>query len=117
MTDKIPDFIREYPGAVTVCDTSGVIIYMNDHSCKTFNKDGGAELVGKNLADCHPEPARSKLLELIKDAGTNVYTIEKEGVHKLIYQCPWFEGGEYNGLVELSLVMPAKLPHYVRSDQ
>jgi transcriptional regulator with PAS, ATPase and Fis domain len=114
MINELPDFIREFPGAITVCDTQGTILYMNDRSCKTFNKDGGAELMGENLAGCHPEPSRSKLIALLESAGTNTYTIEKEGVRKLIHQCPWYEGGEYKGLVELSLVIPSVMPHYVR---
>ena len=31
----------------------------------------------------------------------NVYTIEKGGRKKLIFQAPWFEGGAFAGLVEL----------------
>ena len=44
----------------------------------------------------------------------NAYTIEKGGVKKLIYQAPWFEDGEYRGLVEVTLVLPDVLPHFVR---
>ncbi len=28
---------------------------------------------------------------------TNAYTIEKNGIKKLIHQTPWFENGEYTG--------------------
>jgi hypothetical protein len=45
----------------------------------------------------------------------NVYTIEKDGVKRLIYQAPRYEGGEYQGIVELSLPIPFELPHFVRS--
>ena len=110
----MPDWVREFPGAVTICDKEGVILYMNDRSCKTFEKDGGANLIGKNLDDCHTEPSRSKLKELLMKAKTNAYSIEKEGIQKLIYQCPWYADGEYMGLVELSLVIPAEMLHYVR---
>lgn len=44
----------------------------------------------------------------------NVYTIEKDGVKKLIYQAPWYRDGAYAGFVELSLVVPAAMPHFVR---
>jgi hypothetical protein len=87
---------------------------MNERSCATFQKDGGKELVGKSLLDCHPEPARSKLKKLLETQGANAYTIEKAGVKKLIYQAPWYVKGEYRGLVELSLVVPNELPHFVR---
>jgi transcriptional regulator with PAS, ATPase and Fis domain len=115
MKNTYPDWIREFPGAVTVCDTEGVILYMNERSCKTFEKDGGSRLIGSNLADCHPEPARTKLLELLRSGEKNVYSIEKLGIKKMIYQSPWFEKGKYKGFVELSLEIPFDMPHFVRA--
>jgi hypothetical protein len=44
----------------------------------------------------------------------NVYTIEKRGVKKLIYQVPWTRDGIYAGFVELSLEIPFEMPHFVR---
>ena len=44
----------------------------------------------------------------------NIYTIEKRGVRKLIYQTVWRREGRIGGLVEFSLEIPAELPHYVR---
>jgi hypothetical protein len=109
------DWVREFPGAVTVCDTAGVVVYLNDRAVETFLADGGAALIGSNVLDCHPEPARSLLAELLCSGGTHVYTIEKAGVKKLIYQAPWRVGGEYRGLIELSLPLPEELPHFVRA--
>ncbi len=105
---------NEFPGDITVCDAAGVILEMNDHAARTFANDGGRALVGSNLADCHPEPSRSKLQELLATGKVNAYTIEKGGVKKLVYQAPWYEGGEYRGLVEVALVLPDVLPHLVR---
>lgn len=108
------DWAMEFAGAVTVCDRAGITLYMNEKSARTFEKDGGRNLIGNSLIDCHPEPARSRLLELLETGQTNAYTIEKNGVHKLIYQAPWYENGEIGGLVELSLEIPADMPHFVR---
>jgi hypothetical protein len=44
----------------------------------------------------------------------NVYTIEKNGKRKIIYQTPWMEGEEFKGIVEFSLEIPVDMPHYVR---
>ncbi len=44
----------------------------------------------------------------------NAYTIEKNGVRKLIYQSPWYRGGEFAGYIELSLPVPADMPHFDR---
>ncbi len=109
------DWIREFPGAVTVCDKEGTILLMNERAVSVFAADGGAALVGTNVLDCHPEPARSKLRTMLAEGRTNVYTIEKNGTKKLIYQAPWFESGINRGFVELSLDIPFLLPHFVRT--
>lgn len=111
---NIVEWAKEYPGSITVCDPQGIVLFMNDKSASTFAKDGGYALVGQNLLDCHPEPSRTRLLELMEKRETNVYTIEKNGLRKLIYQSPWYEAGEYRGFVELALVLPAEMPHFVR---
>jgi transcriptional regulator with PAS, ATPase and Fis domain len=108
------DYFKELSMAVTVCDTKGIVLYMNDKSAKTFEKDGGASLVGKSLIDCHPEPSRSKLLEQLETQKGNTYTIEKNGIHKMIHQTPWFEGGIFMGLIEFSIEIPQQMPHFVR---
>lgn len=109
------DWVREFPGAITVCDAAGIILQMNERAIATFAADGGAALVGRNVLDCHPEPSRTQLAGLLASGQTNAYTIEKNGVRKLIYQSPWYEDGAYRGFVELSLVIPAELPHHVRA--
>ncbi|MCX6831315.1 MAG: diguanylate cyclase [candidate division Zixibacteria bacterium] len=111
---KTPEWIKGFPGAITVCDRNGVILTMNDKAIATFADDGGAALIGTNLLDCHPEPSRTKLRELMASQQTNCYTIEKNGVHKLIYQSPWYVEGEYGGLVEISMEIPHPMPHFVR---
>jgi transcriptional regulator with PAS, ATPase and Fis domain len=107
-------WVQEFPGAVTVCDREGVVLAMNDKSVRTFERDGGAALIGTNLFACHPEPARTKLKEMLLTGKSNAYTIEKNGVKKLIYQSPWYEKGVYSGFVELSLEIPFEMPHFVR---
>lgn len=106
---------EESPFAVTICDREGVILYMNAKSAQTFAACGGYELIGKNLTDCHPEPAKSKLLGLLGNHETNAYSIEKNGIKKLIYQVPWYENGDFGGYIELSLPLPAVLPHFIRT--
>ena len=90
-------WVKEFVGAVTVCDTKGIILEMNDRAVKMFRKQGGAKLLGSNLLDCHPDPARRKLEELMKQQRRNVYTIEKKGIKRLIYQTPWYLDGQYSG--------------------
>ena len=107
-------WVAEFGGAVTVCDRQGVIVAMNAKAADSFAGDGGVALIGSNLLDCHPEPSRSLVADLLARPRVNAYTIEKRGVHKVIYQAPWFEAGACAGLVELSLEVPATMPHFVR---
>jgi len=107
-------YFNELSVAVTVCDSKGIILYMNDKSAATFTKDGGSDLVGKSVLDCHPEPARGKLQALLDSHATNSYTIEKGSKKKLIHQTPWFECGEFMGLIEFSFEIPADLPNFKR---
>ncbi len=107
-------WIKEFPAAVTVCDEAGRIIEMNDRSIEGFAKDGGEKLIGTNALDCHPEPSRTKLKGMLESGRTNVYTIQKQGKKKLIYQSPWYEDGRYAGFVEVSFEIPWDLPHFNR---
>lgn len=107
------DWVKEYPGAVTVCDTQGIILYMNERAVKVLSSDG-KNLVGQSLLACHPEPARTKLVEMLKSQLPNTYTIEKNGIKKMIHQSPWFSDGQYSGFVELSVEIPFSMPHFVR---
>ena len=111
--NKSMEFFKETTFSVTVCDKDGKILDMNDRSIKTFVKDGKS-IIGQSLFDCHPEPAKTKLQELLQNHNLNVYTIEKKGIKKMIYQSPWFEDGEFMGYIELSMELPAELPHFVR---
>jgi len=109
-------WIKEFPAAITVCDEEGIILEMNDKAAITFEKDGGTKLIGSNLLDCHPGLSREKTERLLAARVKNVYTIEKNGIKKLIYQSPWYkDGGIYAGFVELSLEIPLEIPHFIRS--
>jgi len=105
---------EEFEGSITICDRDGVITYMNDASQKQFMKYGGGDLKGTNLLDCHPEPSRSKLVEMLKTPTTNTYTTEKAGIKKIIHQSPLYENGIFSGLIEISFELPQPLPHFIR---
>ena len=72
--------------AVTVCDTGGTILYMNDKARTTFARHG--DMVGKNLFDCHGERSREIIRRLLTDGG---------------------------GLAEISMEIPAEMPHHIRN--
>lgn len=107
-------YFEEADIAVTVCDTEGVIIDMNQQSCQVNLKPGQESIIGENILNCHPEPALSLLKEMMAEQKKHVYTIEKNGKKKLIYQIPWYKEGQYAGFIELSMVIPFEMEHKIR---
>ena len=59
--------------AVTVCDSDGIILYMNKKSRETFSSHGN--LIGKNLFECHSEPSQAKIRHMLATGECNSYTI------------------------------------------
>ncbi|MFA6468208.1 MAG: PAS domain-containing protein [Bacteroidota bacterium] len=108
------NYFEHINAAITICDTDGIILFMNDKSADVFKDDGGKALIGTSLFGCHPEPALTKVKELLASGRTNIYTVEKMGKKKLIYQSPWFENGVNKGMVEISIELPEEMPHFVR---
>ena len=111
---KANAWIKEFPAAITVSDPDGIILEMNDKAAKSMEKDGGYALVGKNMLDCHPDPARGKLERLLDERKANAYTIEKKGIKKFIYQSPWYKDGVYAGFIEFSFEISFEMPHFIR---
>jgi|SRR5208283_4060601 len=107
-------WVEEFSGSIVVCDPEGIIVEMNEQAAITFKKWGGKQLLGSNLLNCHPEPALSKLKQLMDQRRTNIYTIEKKGNKKLVYQTPWYVKGEYRGFVEMVIDIPASISHFKR---
>ncbi len=109
------EWLHSLDSAITVCDKKGIIVYMNRKSAEAFEKDGGKKLIGTNLLECHPEESRKMLEEMLKTQKEHIYTIEKKGLKKLILQKPVFDHGVFDGFMEMSIVLPADMPHYKRT--
>jgi transcriptional regulator with PAS, ATPase and Fis domain len=109
------EWLHSLDAAITVCDKKGVIVYMNRKSVETFAKDGGKKLIGSNLLDCHTEEARKVLQEMLVTGKENIYSIEKNGVKKLIVQKPVYEHGNFDGFMEMSIVLPDDMENFKRS--
>lgn len=107
-------WVKEFPGTITVCDKDGVIIDLNDASVRQFADRGGRDLIGSVIFDCHPEPAKTRLAELFQSRKQNVYTIQKDGLRKLVFQTPWFIDGAYAGYLDMTIEIPWTMPHFNR---
>ena len=108
------DWMEEFPGAITITDVDGKIIFLNRQAALVFKQEGGMSLLGKNIRNCHRPESREKIRQILETGRPNVYTIEKQGRKKIIYQAAWTSDGEVRGLVELSLEIPGEMPHFVR---
>jgi transcriptional regulator with PAS, ATPase and Fis domain len=107
------DWAKELSGAaITVCDADGIVLYQNEKSKSTFAAYGN--LLGKSLKDCHKPTSWATIQRLITENVSNTYTIEKNGIKKLIHQAPWYKDGKVAGLVEFSIELPLELPHHIR---
>jgi len=107
-------WFEELPCSVTVCDGRYRILYLNRRSAEVNARDGGKTLVGRNLMDCHPPEAQAKLRKVMASGRPNIYTVEKKGVHKMVYQAHWKRRGRPAGLVEITFELPRKIPHFIR---
>ena len=108
------EWIEKLDGNVIVSDAAGKVIYMNEKAIAAYEKDGGRDIIGRDLMECHSESSRKKILEMMTGGKNNVYTIEKKGKRKIIYQSPWFVDGNFRGIVEFSLEIPLEMPHFIR---
>lgn len=108
----VPDWAKELNCSITVCDADGVIVYMNDMAVRQYARRG--DLIGKNLFDCHGARSAAIIRDLLRSGGTNSYTVEKAGLHKMVFQSAWKRDGVVCGLCEISMAIPASLSHHVR---
>lgn len=109
------EWFERLPCAITVCDRKYTILYMNSMSAEANNESGGKSLIGKNLMDCHPTEARKRLREVMASGRPNVYTTEKKGVKKMVYQSHWKKNGRVGGLVEFHFELPRVVPNFERT--
>jgi ribosomal protein S18 acetylase RimI-like enzyme len=108
------NYFTEINAAITVCDKKGIILYMNEKASDTYKNSGGKALIGTNLYDCHPADAKIKLADLMGNEKTNIYSIEKDGKRKLIYQTPWYKNKKFQGIIEMAFELPSEIPGFVR---
>lgn len=109
------DWLDQIEVIISSCDEHGITTYMNRKGNKVFAGSGGYDLIGKNMADCHPEGAiREKFLNLLKSQQFNCYTIEVKGKKKLVYQTPLFKDGTFVGYNEMIMTIPENMIHFVK---
>lgn len=104
------NYFEEVENPVTVCDTEGIILYMNKASRAMLSKYGSDNLVGKSLYGCHNPNSNEIIKRLITNKESNTYFTLKNGVRKLVNQIPWYKNGEMAGLIETVMIIPEGTP-------
>jgi len=90
LTDIFKSVIDTDRAAVVICAPDHTIIYMNPAADKYYEKYGGAQLLGKNLLNCHNEHSRELICNVVdwfsKDVNNNmVFTYHNEKQNKDVY--------------------------------
>jgi transcriptional regulator with PAS, ATPase and Fis domain len=109
-----PDWVEEFPAMISVCDTNGVILAMNQKEANHYMDRGGKKLVGTSLFDCHKERSVNIIKHLIETQKTRIYTVEENGKKEMVIQSPWYQNGTFNGLVEIVVEIEGEIQRIVR---
>lgn len=104
-----PDWTKEFPGMISVCDVHGKILALNDREAEFFKEQGGRSLIGTSLYQCHKPSSNQMIKEMMKDQKTRVYIAEEHGQRELVIQSPWYQDGQFAGLVEISVMLEADI--------
>ena len=113
-TPSRSEWLEQFPCSVIVCDRNYRVLYLNDKAAKDHADDGGKALIGTDLMDCHPPEAQEKLREVLASGRPNVYTVERNGKKKLVYQSQWKKGRRVGGVVQLVIELPKDMPRHIR---
>ena len=89
-TQFFKSLIDEDKCAVVICDITHKIIYMNPSACENYSKWGGAELIGKNLLDCHNRKSGEMICRIVEwfqesKAHNRIFTHYNEKQNKDVY--------------------------------
>lgn len=91
---------------VVICDLEHIIIYMNPVACEHYAKQGGADLLGKRLLDCHNAKSNemiNRVLDWYRKSPDNnrIFTFRSEKENKDVYMVALRDGsGELIGYYE-----------------
>ena len=82
--------LDEDKAPVVICDLEHTIVYMNPVACQRYEKQGGAELLGKSLLDCHNAKSNemiNRVLDWFRESPDNnrIFTFRNEKENKDVY--------------------------------
>ena len=107
-------WVKDFPAEITVCDRTGFILELNSAAEDIFKDDGGRDLLGSNMLECHPEPSHTKLAGMLETQKTNVYFNTEKSNQRFFFQSPWYKDNQFAGFVEISFEVPGEIPHFIK---
>lgn len=106
MYEMMRSVLEQDRASVVLCDLAHTIVYMNPAAISNYSKWGGAELVGKNLKNCH-NPRSGEIIDQVvawfaADKKNNmIHTFKNEKQNKDVYMVALRDGdGELIGYYE-----------------
>ena len=108
------DWVDEFPGGISVCDTEGRMLVINRKEAAALEKLGFKNILGKKFWACHAKKSAGMIREQMSDQKTRVYFTEQNGIRELLIQAPWFEDGKFGGLVEIAVEVEGEIPTIIR---
>jgi transcriptional regulator with PAS, ATPase and Fis domain len=105
-----PDWTKEFPGMISVCDENGKIMALNNQEAEYFKDQGGLKLIGTSLYDCHSEESVKMIKAMNELQEQRVYLAEENGQREQVIQSPWYRDGKFAGLVEISVEVQGEIP-------
>lgn len=98
--------LNEDKSPIVICDLNHTIIYMNPSACQRYKRQGGEELMGKSLLNCHNPKSREMIEKVIAWFGESydnnrIYTYRNDEENKDVYMIALRdESGELIGYYE-----------------
>ena len=98
MEEFYKSVLEQDEAAVVLCDLNHTIVYMNPAAACRYAKNGGYDLVGKSLMECHNDKSNEmiiKIVEWFKESleHNKIYTFFNEKENKDVYMIALRDAG------------------------
>ncbi len=90
LLDLFRSVLEQDRAPIVLCDLEHTVVYLNPAAACHYTRYGGADLCGRSILDCHPAPARDKLLAVVAWFAESrehnmVYTFRNDVEQKDVY--------------------------------
>ena len=83
------DWVEEFPGALTVCDTRGTILSMNEQAAAVYQGSGDRRLIGTNLLARVADPRPMSIPLKKRPPSTHLHPLVQDGRYAGFMELAW----------------------------